>query len=413
MSDVFENPGAAADLNSAWRRRFQKQLLAWYQTAGRLLPWRSSADPYRIWISEIMLQQTTVAAVVPYFDRFLLRFPNVHALAKAEQSEVLRLWEGLGYYSRARNLHRAAGQIVTDLGGRFPDDAAELARLPGIGRYTAGAIASFAFGQPAAIVEANTLRLYSRLMAMEADPRSGLGQKSLWQFAEWLVSSLVRNGHSPADFNQAVMDLGSAICRPVDPQCGACPVAKGCQAFLSGTQDRIPVLKPRVAITDVTEVSLAVRRDHQLLLRQRQEGERWAGLWDFVRFEITDESSAGIRMPGKTAARKHASKKSARTRSLFDSEPPDAEFADAGSLTLPTAWRDRVEELTGLTIDRAKALVEIRHAITRYRIRLLCFETCEPAGRIRAGSGYRWFRLAQVPDLPLSTTARQLAVRLE
>lgn len=401
MTDLFEGQ------NAAWRGRFQRRLLAWYQEFGRALPWRNSADPYRVWISEIMLQQTTVAAVVPYFERFLVRFPDVRSLAAADESDVLRLWEGLGYYSRARNLHRAAQQIVSDCDGRFPESPDALAQLPGIGRYTAGAIASFAFNQPAPIVEANTLRLYARLMAMEEDPRSGTGQRKLWQFAEWLVSSLIRHGHAPSDFSQAMMDLGATVCRPVEPVCSECPVAKLCQAFLSGSQDRIPVMKPRVAITNVTEVALAVRRKGMLLLRQRTENERWAGLWDFVRFEVADETAARIVMP-RGASGKTANKTADGIRSLFCAE----ELA-ADDLVLPGGWCDRAEELTGLVIGQAMPVAEIRHAVTRYRIRLLCFETLEPGGRIRAGSGFRWFRAAQLPNLPLSVTARQLAVRLE
>ena len=163
--------------------QFRRGLIAWYPRNARPLPWRKSADPYRIWISEIMLQQTTVAAVVPYFERFLARFPTLAALAQANEQDVLRLWEGLGYYSRARNIHKTARVIVRELGGLFPDEVARLAELPGIGRYTAGAIASFAFDRRAPIVEANTLRLYCRLLGFRGDPRSAAGQKLLWEFA--------------------------------------------------------------------------------------------------------------------------------------------------------------------------------------------------------------------------------------
>src|SRR5690606_11734229 len=155
--------------DSAWRRSFRRRLVAWYVKNGRKLPWRATRDPYPIWISEVMLQQTTVTAVVPYFERFLARFPNVESLAAADEHEVFRVWEGLGYYSRARNLHTAAKAIVAERNGRFPTAVADLIALPGIGRYTAGAIASFAFDTPAPIVEANTLRLYCRLIGYTGD----------------------------------------------------------------------------------------------------------------------------------------------------------------------------------------------------------------------------------------------------
>src|SRR5437016_2075319 len=166
---------------------FRRALGAWYRRHARPLPWRATRDPYRIWISEIMLQQTTVAAVVPYFERFLKRFPTLGSLAAAREQAVLRLWEGLGYYSRARNIHKAARVVANELDGVFPDDVEALQKLPGIGRYTAGAIASFAFDRPAPIVEANTLRLYSRLIGLRDDPRSAAGQKQLWDFAGRIV----------------------------------------------------------------------------------------------------------------------------------------------------------------------------------------------------------------------------------
>ncbi len=168
-------------------RKFQSAALKWYDRNGRKLPWRSTADPYRIWLSEIMLQQTTVAAVVPYFERFLAAFPSVNDLAAADVDRVLRLWEGLGYYSRARNLHKAAQQICERHAGSFPADVESLNALPGVGRYTAGAIASFAFNLPAPIVEANTERLYARILGLPVDVKSSAGQKSLWSFASRIV----------------------------------------------------------------------------------------------------------------------------------------------------------------------------------------------------------------------------------
>ncbi len=223
-----------------WLRRFRRNLLRWYDRAGRDLPWRATRDPYAVWISEVMLQQTTVAAVKPYFERFLERFPDVAALAAADESDVLRLWEGLGYYSRGRNLHRAARVVVEQHDGRFPEDVTTLQSLPGIGRYTAGAIASFAFDVPAPIVEANTVRLYARLTGLDGDPRSTAGQRALWEFAEAIVPA-----KRAGAFNHALMDLGATVCTINEPRCHDCPVRSCCRAFADGRQAEIPPPKRR------------------------------------------------------------------------------------------------------------------------------------------------------------------------
>src|SRR3990172_6150877 len=259
--------------------RIRRNAVAWYARHARDLPWRRTTDPYRIWISEIMLQQTTVKAVVGYYERFLREFPTVEALAAAPEESVLRQWEGLGYYTRARNLHRAAGVVVRELSGRFPQEVDELLRLPGIGRYTAGAVASFAFDRPAPIVEANTQRLYSRLLGYAGDLRSSTGQRVLWQFAERLVPH-----KSPGRFNQALMELGATVCAPVDPQCDRCPMRRDCAALRHGRQNEIPLAHRRPEPTDVTEAAVAVRSQDAFLLLQRPAGQRWAGLWDFPRF---------------------------------------------------------------------------------------------------------------------------------
>jgi A/G-specific adenine glycosylase len=225
--------------NPAPPDELRARLLTWYDAHRRGLPWRAErgarADPYRVWISEIMLQQTTVAAVVPYFERFLARFPTVGELADASEDEVLRQWEGLGYYSRARNIHKTAKLIVAERRGRFPDEVEQLIRLPGIGRYTAGAIASFAFDRPAPIVEANTLRLYCRLTGYAGDPRSAAGQRLLWEFAERVLPR-----RSPGRFNHALMELGATHCTPAEPDCPRCPVRSCCRAFAEGSQASIP-----------------------------------------------------------------------------------------------------------------------------------------------------------------------------
>ncbi|MCP4512786.1 MAG: A/G-specific adenine glycosylase [Fuerstiella sp.] len=388
------------DLDQGWRRRLRSRVLRWYDQNGRKLPWRESADPYRIWVSEIMLQQTTVAAVVPYFERFIERFPDVRRLAEAEQDQVLHLWEGLGYYSRARNLHKAAGVVVHEMNSRFPESADELEQLPGIGPYTAGAISSFAFNRPAAIVEANTLRLFSRLIELDIDPRGTQGQKKLWKFAGWIVSR-----KRAADFNQAVMDIGSQVCCPVDPKCSTCPLMPSCKSFEQGRQSEIPLKKPKPKITDVTEVSVAVRKGGRYLLRQRTDSERWAGLWDFVRFEVRDEDVVTVQMPERRQTKGPAALPG--QQSLF------ADDSAKALSQLPPSLSARVNDLTGTMVRSYEPVTEIRHAVTRYRIRLLCLVCNFEDGRLKQGAGYQWCSRNQLRELPLSTTGRRFAELLD
>ena len=241
---------------------FRRRLLAWYAGHARDLPWRRrGGDPYSVWLSEVMLQQTQVATVAPYFDRFLAALPSVEALAAASEHEVLRLWEGLGYYRRARQLHQTARLICSRHGGRFPRRLDELRRLPGIGRYTAGAILSIAFDQRQPILEANTSRLFSRLLAWPGDPASAAGQKLGWAMAEAL---LPRRG--AGRFNQALMELGSEVCQPRVPRCEVCPVASLCRAKAEGSQLRIPPPKVKPATRAVREAAVVVRRRGRILL---------------------------------------------------------------------------------------------------------------------------------------------------
>lgn len=400
--DSFKKMSAyPKDLDQGWKRRLRSRVLRWYDQNGRKLPWRESADPYRIWVSEIMLQQTTVAAVLPYFERFMERFPDVHRLAEAKQDQVLRLWEGLGYYSRARNLHKAAGVIARSMDGRFPEAADELKSLPGIGPYTAGAISSFAFNQPAAILEANTLRLYSRLIELDIDPRGTEGQKKLWKFAGWIVSR-----KRAADFNQAVMDIGSQVCRPVDPECSKCPLMPSCKSFEKGRQSEIPLAKPKPQITDVTEVSIAVRKGNRILMRQYADRERWAGLWDFVRFEVSEEDVANVKFPERRRAKAMAALPG--QQSLFGDDGNEESLS-----LLPSSLSQRITELTGTMVTSFAPVTEIRHAVTRYRIRLLCLVCKHEDGRLKQGAGYQWFSKNQLRDLPLSTTGRRFAALLD
>jgi A/G-specific adenine glycosylase len=370
-------------LDSATRGRLRKNLKLWYAKRARSLPWRETGEAYPIWISEIMLQQTTVTAVVPYFEKFLARFPTIHDLAHAEQDDVLRHWEGLGYYSRARNIHRTAKQLVETADGEFPRTVEELMKLPGIGRYTAGAVLSFAFDIPAPIVEANTLRLFSRMLGYEDDPRAARGQKTLWAFAEHL---LPRKNVGP--FNQSIMELGSLVCTPSEPDCPSCPVRSSCLAFATGKQEEIPRKATRPAITQVIEVSVAVCHDGRFLLRQNPEGVRWAGLWDFVRFPLGERESL----------------------------VPEAGFASGKPLArrFTAHVEQRVEEQTKLRVQIERFLAEQKHSVTRYQIRLQClFASVDDPASLAESETLRWVGPADFEVYPLSTTGRKLAKLLQ
>jgi len=219
--------------NSKVRKNIQKRLLRWFEKNERDLPWRKTTDPYAIWVSEIMLQQTQVATVIPYYLRFLKSFPTVRHLSKADLSKVLKVWEGLGYYSRARNLHRAAGIVMNHFNGKMPDQLEDLLHLPGIGRSTAGAILSFAFHKEAPILDGNAKRVFSRLFAVSGSPGEGKTEQLLWQISE----SLIPKGFSNP-FNQALMDLGSMLCTPKEPDCNRCPLRHSCKGRASGKPER-------------------------------------------------------------------------------------------------------------------------------------------------------------------------------
>jgi A/G-specific adenine glycosylase len=226
---------------------FRKQLLAWFYQFQRDLPWRRTKDPYRIWLSEIMLQQTRVAAAIPYYERFLRRFPDVHALAAAPQEEVLRLWSGLGYYSRARNLQKAAQQIVAKHGGQFPTRLDDALALPGIGNYTAAAILSIAFGEKQAVLDGNVARVLARLNAIRGDLRESRRWQELQKTADVLLEP-----KSPGDWNQAMMELGATLCTPKSPQCLLCPVAQFCEGRKLGIAESLPEKRKKRATVEVT-----------------------------------------------------------------------------------------------------------------------------------------------------------------
>jgi A/G-specific adenine glycosylase len=257
--------------------RFAASIIDWQRTHGRHdLPWQRSRDPYRIWLSEIMLQQTQVSAVIPYYERFLARFPDVRSLAAAREEEVLRLWSGLGYYARARNLHRAARQIAGARAGAFPATAQELEQLPGIGRSTAAAVAALAFGERAAILDGNVKRVLARSFGVRGWPGTPQVQAQLWGLAERLLPA-----RGIQAYTQGLMDLGATLCTRAKPRCGECPVAEACAARQAGEPERFPSPRPRREAPTRAATWLVVRHRGVLALESRPPAGLWGGLWTF------------------------------------------------------------------------------------------------------------------------------------
>jgi A/G-specific adenine glycosylase len=367
--NALASPPAAQSV--PWRRKLRQRLMRWYDRHARDLPWRESRDPYRVWVSEIMLQQTQVATVKSYYPRFIEQFPSIARLAASSEADVLLAWEGLGYYRRARQMHRAAQQIVEQHAGQFPDDPAEVRALHGIGRYTAGAILSIAFGQREPILEANTVRLYSRLLGYRSDPRGTAGQRHLWDAAgDWLPRTRV------GDFNQALMELGSEVCTVRQPNCRACPLAGLCVAQAKGLQADIPVPARRPSIQSIDEAAVVIRRrGGRVLIRQCGDDERWAGMWDFPRFAVESEAEEPLRHE----VQRHVAKS------------------------------------LNLEIERPRQIAVIRHSVTRYRITLHCLEA-RLVGRAPRSDNQgprKWVSIEDLEQMPLSVTGRKIGRMLQ
>ncbi len=273
--------GSAAARSSI--RRVREALLRWYDANRRDLPWRRTRDPYAIWISEAMLQQTRVETVIPYWQRFLTRFPDVASLARAELDDVYAAWTGLGYYSRARNLKAAAESIVADHGGALPNNAEGLRSLSGIGRYTAGAVASIAFDREEPLVDGNVVRVFARL----EDIREDSGEKAVVERLWSLAAELVR-GPRPGDLNQALMELGATLCTPKRPDCLACPVRRHCRAAAAGDPESLPRKTKRTAVRALRAVAVAIDRNGRMLSVRRPETGLMAGLWELPGGELAD-----------------------------------------------------------------------------------------------------------------------------
>lgn len=319
-----------------------RALLRWYARHGRDLPWRRSPDPYRVLISEVMLQQTTVESVVPYYERFVAAFPDLDSLAAAREEDLLRLWSGLGYYRRARSLLAAARVMKREHAGRVPDDPASLQRLPGIGPYTSSAILAIAFGRPAVALDGNLVRVLARLGAYEGDPRSAEGNRLLHDAGFAMVTA-----GSPAAVNQALMDLGASLCAPRRPRCRACPVERDCKGRSAGVAEAIPPPRRRSAAVAVTLAAGVVRRRGRVLLRRRA-GALMEGLWEFPMAEAP---------AGRDPVR---------------------------------ALRREIRRLGGVGLHAPRPAGSVRHAITNRRIRveIYCGEAADPP-RPAPGGGTR------------------------
>jgi len=273
-------------VSQSTRVKIQKYLLSWFSKNQRPMPWRTLQSPYRTFISEIMLQQTQIKTVIPYFERWMKAFPDVSALASAPIDDVLKLWEGLGYYTRARNLHKTSKIIVEKHGGKIPGDYASLIALPGIGRYTAGAIASIAFKKPVPLVDGNVFRVLSRIFNIHQDISKPASQKIFYDTAAALVPD-----KNPGDFNQALMELGSLVCFPVMPHCTACPLSSVCAAYRKGNQESLPVKSKAAQKKEVRIAAAIILNGNKILVRKRPPKGIWGGLWEIPSISLPGKNS--------------------------------------------------------------------------------------------------------------------------
>jgi A/G-specific adenine glycosylase len=364
-----------AILNSQAKIRNQKSkivnpLLVWFRANARDLPWRHDRSPYRVWLSEMMLQQTQVETVIPYFHRFLDRFLSIDDLAAAPLGDVLKLWEGLGYYARARHLHKAAQVIVNDLDGEWPSTVEGLMALPGIGRYTAGAIASLAFDTPAPVLDGNVIRVLCRLFAIERDPKGTQVRAELWQLAEALLPlSFSGRGSwgvkaTAGEFNEALMELGALICTPRNPKCDVCPLARYCEAKQRGLQEQLPFKARRKPLPHYDVTAAVIRKNGRILIAPRPLGGRLGGLWEF---------------PGGKA------------------EPGE---------TLKHCLRREIKEELGIRIKVGQPIISIDHAYTHFKITLHAFECELVSGKpqVLQVQDFKWVRASELKKYAFAKT---------
>ena len=344
------------------------RLLNWYEHAARRLPWRGSRDPYAVWVSEIMLQQTRVETVIPYFQRWMEQFPTLRALAEAPEQDVLRCWEGLGYYSRARNFHKAARLVMERYGGSIPQKREALESLPGIGAYTAAAVASIAFGEDEATLDGNIRRVLARVFNMDLPARSPQGERRLWALAR---------EHLPpgraGDANQAWMDLGAAVCTPKKPDCAACPLGGLCQARALGLQEKLPVLPLKPAVPHYIVTAAVIQRDGQVLIARRPPDGLLGGLWEFP---------GGKREDGESLAE---------------------------------CLQREIREELGVKVSVGADVGVFRHAYTHFKVTLHAFRCSLEEGVPAAlhASDVNWVRQKDLDAYPMGKIDRQIARTLQ
>ncbi len=338
-------------MNDQTIRLFRRRLLSWFSKNQRRLPWRETEDPYRIWVSEAMLQQTQVKTVLPYYERFIKTFPDAKALSEASLDAVLKSWEGMGYYARARNLHRAAGILVDQWNGQVPDDYEAFRKLPGVGEYIASAVLSVAFNRPYAVLDGNVKRVLSRLFLIDAPVNRA---SSLSEFREH--ASRLLDTDRPGDFNQALMELGATICRPVQPECAGCPVASLCKAFDAGKERDFPVSVRRKSIPSYHIAVGVVHKDNRILITKRKPSGLLGGLWEFP---------GGKVKPG---------------------ERPEE------------SCKREIREELNLSVEVTKHVAHVKHAYTHFKVVMDVFDCTYKAGKVklRGPDAYRWIVLEEI-----------------
>jgi A/G-specific adenine glycosylase len=343
-------------------------LLQWYYRHQRDLPWRNNPDPYRVWVSEVMLQQTQVATVIPYYERFVKKFTSVERLAAAPLDDVLKAWEGLGYYARARNMHKAAIEIVSKHGGRFPQSHPALQTLPGFGEYTAGAVASIAFGAVVPAVDGNVKRVIARLFALQSDITRAPAARRVKELARALVDE-----QQPGDWNQAVMELGATICLPKSPKCAACPVSEFCQARRQGIEQTLPVKPAKKALPHFDVTAAVIHQNNKLLIAQRPPDGMLGGLWEFP---------GGKQQAGET---------------------------------LPECLQREILEELGLEINVGKPIAVVKHGYTHFKITLHAFFCTVRAGTPQAieVADWRWVTPDELAQFAFPRTDQQIIAALK
>ena len=333
-------------------------LLKWYRQHGRTLPWRDHPDPYAVWVSEIMLQQTRVETVIPYFEKWMKLFPDVKALAQASERDVLNAWEGLGYYSRARNLHKAAQIVASKFSGQLPRDLTDLRALPGIGRYTVGAIASMAFGMDEPTLDGNLRRVFARLFDVSEFADSPAGEKMLWD----LAAQNLPKGQA-GDYNQARMDLGATICTPKSPRCLLCPLMEICESRKKGTQEQRPVLKPKKSVPHYVHAAAVIMERGRVLLSQRPSEGLLGGMWEFPNARVNADPAKELNQALNAACR--------------------------------------------LKLKKGDPLGIVQHAYTHFKVTVHAFR-CDVVS-IPKEKNLKWVKITELGDYPMGKVDRQIA----